>query len=266
MPVLLDDDFEHGLAAVGAAAPWEIRPTCAGPLGDGVLRHSAAGLEVEPAAVDPGTGTPAFTRTGDPEPPTAFIRWMAVVRPGAERPDFPADGVPLHGTAELSVSVFRSPTHSADADDSRDDLRYAAGGLCAFDRPSGLVFDIALGERWVHAVYERLPKPGSGHRAFSYAVPVAEVRPGDFHRCAIVYDRAAGAVSWIVDGRPVLRVAELGRTTLAEEHLLWEIPGESAPVVPEGLGFGLATMAGAALGQGAALRVRRFTVATDAVR
>ena len=46
--------------------------------------------------------------------------------------------------------------------------------------------------------------------AFSFAVPVLTRRPSDRHRLAIAYDRAAGVVRWLADGKEVYRVDTLG--------------------------------------------------------
>jgi hypothetical protein len=263
MDTLFHDDFRGGLRGEGPDAAWQIRTTAYGPGGDGTVRGHPDRVEIAPVGRHPATGEPAFTPLGDPEPPTAFIRWMAVVRtPGAEH--FETDGIStLTSTAELAVRVSGAEAPDGAAAASINDLRAGAGGLIAYERPSGLVFDLALGRRWIHAVYERLPLPGTDYRAYSYAVPVALVRPDAFHRCSISLNPAEGAVTWIVDGEAVLRVDEIGSTRFDDEHLLWERPGRPETVRPQRLGFGLATMASAARGQGVRLGVRRFAVAAE---
>jgi Family of unknown function (DUF6081) len=49
--------------------------------------------------------------------------------------------------------------------------------------------------------------PYGEYAAFSYGIPILNRTPGDSHTVAVVYDRAAGAVSWMVDGDEEFRSA-----------------------------------------------------------
>ena len=265
---LFEDDFRDGLRSLGVDAPWELRGTTeALPHGDGVIGRTADGIAVVPTAVHPLTGEPAFARPTGPEPPSAFLRWTAAVRATSDAglAGFDAHrGEVLTGTAELAVSAYGTggaPADGAAADPARD-VQLGAGALLAFDRETGMVFDFAITGSAVYAVYERLPVAGAGHRAFSCAVPLADVRPGRFHRCALSLDRAAGTVRWTLDGQEVLTVAGIGRQVFHDSCLLWDIPGDERTVTPRQLGFGLSTFAAAPGGQGIRLAARRFGVTT----
>jgi hypothetical protein len=267
---LFQDDFRDGLRFEGGDPPWELRGAGSFPRGDGIVHRTADGFAVVPTDVHPLTGEPAFARPSGPEPPSALLRWTAALRAtaGSGVPGFDAEhGRRLTAQAELAVRAYGTrgaPADGAAADPARD-VALAAGVLLAFDRESGMVFDFALTGSAVYAIYERLPVAGRGHRAFSCAVPVAAVRPGRFHRCALTLDRSAATVSWTLDGTEVLTVANIGQQDFHDSCLMWDVPGREELVTPRQLAFGFSLFAAAPAGQGIRLDARHLRVTTEPV-
>ena len=94
------------------------------------------------------------------------------------------------------------------------------------DFESLMVFDFLITNETIYAIYERLPfgRPALGnYAAFTFNVPLVATSPAQTHHLEISYDRAAGAVRWIVDGRGAL----LGRSDRASprpavyDHRSW---------------------------------------------
>ncbi|MBT2383945.1 DUF6081 family protein [Streptomyces sp. ISL-11] len=246
--VLFDRDGRAGFRATGPDPDWQIRPIGPLPLGDAVVRTTAAGLVVQPEAIDPDTGTPAFAYAAGPGGPDDHLKWCALAARTASSGmpgfDAPATGG-LTGTAELSVRVFNAGRHPfGDAvTDPEADVRLGAGALLALDRETGLVFDFFLTNRRVYAVYERMRPPGADWAAFTYAVPVADRGPGRTHRLGITLDRAADTVHWTVDGGRALSAGRLGLPSLAREHLVIDHGGTPRRATPRQLTFGLGLFA-----------------------
>ncbi|MYS20713.1 hypothetical protein GA0115240_122415 [Streptomyces sp. DvalAA-14] len=264
---LFEDDFRQGLLCDGPARRWELRSVEDLPRGDGLVSGTADGLVVLPASRNATTGEPAFTRPADPAAKTEFLRWAAfadrttadggfgfAVRPGEV----------LSGTVEYAVRTYGTEHHPlGDAvTDHNADMRLGAGALISIDRETGLVFDFVQTNTAIHALYERLPRPGSDHATFSYGIPVGTREPDTFHTCTVSLDPGKGVVRWILDGREVLAVDRIGHKVLDPARLLWEAPGEERTAVPRQLNFGLSTFAGKVWGQGVRLAVRRLTVSS----
>jgi hypothetical protein len=94
-----------------------------------------------------------------------------------------------------------------------DDLRLAAGVFGLFDDVRGNAYSFALTNDRVYALYQRLPfnrTVSDNYAAFTYAVPVAERTPADFHRMAIIVKACCPAVSWLLEGKQVFRVKAPG--------------------------------------------------------
>jgi hypothetical protein len=87
------------------------------------------------------------------------------------------------------------------------------------------------------------------YAAFSYAVPLARRAPAGWHDLAISYDRAAGVVRWLIDGREAFAVDRLGRHLASREHLVLDHGGVEKDVAPAQLncGMGLFTLLDARL-------------------
>jgi len=109
----------------------------------------------------------------------------------------------------------------------RDDDLY--DGFVSFhlmDLAAGVAIDVFAGNRTVATVYARLPFPGAnaprselGPRYFSLFDEFRGVsEPGQLHRYALVYDRAAATLEWQMDGRTLKRessVPDMGASVIA---------------------------------------------------
>ncbi|MFI1381870.1 DUF6081 family protein [Embleya sp. NPDC020886] len=240
---LFDRPGSAGLRTTGPRPDWQIRPVGTLPLGDARVRTGDAGSVVEPPETTAG-GAPAFGYATGPGGADDHLKWCALVAHTASSglPGFDAPGGgELVGAAELAVRVFGAERHPfGDAvAEPQADPRLGAGALLALDRETGLVFDFFVSNRHIHAVYERLPRPGTGWAAFTYLVPVAERTPDLVRRLEIGLDRDAGTVRWSVDGEQVLSVARLGHLSLPRTHLVIDHGGTEESAVPRQLAFGL---------------------------
>lgn len=82
-------------------------------------------------------------------------------------------------------------------------------------------------------------RPALGNdAAFSYQSPLLKRRPQDEHKVDIAYDRAAGVVRWLVNGKERFRVDCLGRR-IDERVLTLDHGGEEQDVEPKHLDFGM---------------------------
>jgi hypothetical protein len=255
---LFHDEFRGGFSCEGTDATWELRPTETSAQGDGRAREGLDGLIIEPLAVNPETGEPAFAPPADPEVKLELLRWAAFTRhtaaSGVPGFDVPGQGV-LTVTTEISVRAFGS----AGFPGAHRGINLAAA-LITLDPESGLVFDFAFSNTDIYALYERLPRPGNTTESFSYAVPVARRAPEQFHTCSVAVDRKARSVHWVLDGEEVLTVSNPGETHLDRSHELWRGDGSRQAVDPAQLRVGLGMFAMAIRGQGTRMLLRRFTV------
>jgi hypothetical protein len=264
--VLFEDDFRSGFHHEGPDARWQLRPVGGLPAGDGRVAWSAEGLAGVPTGPCDETGRPCFAEVPDPGP-AAHLRWAALVARSSAH-GFPGfDAVP--GRVLVVEATLAAQAHGLDrhpygnaVTDPRSDVRLAAAALITLDRESGVVFDLMLTDGAVHAVYERLPRPGVEGAVFSYAVPVGRRHRRQEHDCRIAYDPGAGRVAWWVDGREVLAVDRLGRRDLDAGFLLHDDGGPDEPAAPRQLAVGLGLLADQVWGQGLRLAARRVTVGT----
>ncbi|TQM85050.1 hypothetical protein FHX81_7519 [Saccharothrix saharensis] len=264
--VAFQDDFSAGFRHEGPDARWRVRPSGALPAGDGVVRTSSDGVVVEPPGVDPVTGEPAFARPAT-DGPTEHIRWAAFAAStsAAGWSGFDvAPGSRFGATMAMSAQFFGLDKHDLGAGvDPDSDLRLGMAGMICVDLESGLVFDFVLTRRRVYALYERLPRPGLTHAAFSYAVPVAVREPDRFHDFEVRLDADRAVVRWRLDGADVLAVDRIGLRCLDPEYLKKDEEGPESEVLPRQLALGFGLFTDRLFGQGARLRARhaRVTVA-----
>ncbi|WP_199442829.1 DUF6081 family protein [Umezawaea beigongshangensis] len=259
---VFQDDFSTGFPE----PRWRLRPSGSLPAGDGVARTSAAGLVVEPPGVHPGTGDPAFAGTA-PGQPVEHIRWAAFAEhtssAGVQGFDV-RPGEVFAACVRMSAQFFGLDQHDlADCGvDPDSDLRLGMAGMICVDLESGLVFDFVLTRRRVYALYERLPRPGGTHAAFSYAVPVAAREPGRLHDLVVRLDAAAGVVRWRLDGTDVLAVERIGLRSLDPRYLKKNEDGPEEEILPRQLSLGLGVFTERSFGQGVRLRARHAAVTT----
>lgn len=92
---------------------------------------------------------------------------------------------------------------------SLDDVRLASGGFRVFEPQSGMNFAFHLTNNLVYAVYERNITI-AGISGFSYFIPVRPRTPKLLHRMKLIVDSHKKSVTWVLDGREVLKVDRVG--------------------------------------------------------
>ena len=241
---LFRGDFIDGFDAASGAGNWfHFR---ADPFvgNDGVETTSAHGLHV---------AAPEFTNTvGQESGPGSLaggvdhVKWLVYANHFTNGiPGFAAGvGRELAVEATVSARTFGTADHpfGAAVVDPEDDLRLASAALNGIDFESWMVFDIFLTNKQIYAFYERLPfgrgGPLGNYASFSYQVPLVERRPGDEHKLSIAYDRGAGTVRWLVDGKEHFRVDRIGRR-IDRNYLTLDHGGVEEDVEPKQLDFGM---------------------------
>ncbi|MDQ4031920.1 MAG: YceI family protein [Actinomycetota bacterium] len=252
---LFRDDFHDGFTTEGPDARWFYYGF--GPYvgDDGVVTASHQGLRVVSSGTNPASGKPAFVRSLAQEDDNGFglpgtldhVKWLAFTSHQASTGFNGFDAVPgevltceswmsgrVHGTAE---HPFGGAVTNPD-----DDMRLASVGMPLLDEETSTIFDFFLSNERIYVVYERLPfsrQQLGNYAAFVYQIPVASRSPHDRHHFEICYDRSAGAVWWLLDGREVYRVDRLGYRLESREHLLVDHGGEETLVHPRQLNCGM---------------------------
>ncbi|MET7690705.1 DUF6081 family protein [Streptomyces sp. NPDC005483] len=266
--VLFEDDFTQEWNTPDASARWEPRPLSWLPEGDGLVTTSPEGLSVVPTGRNPETGQPAFAQAPDGHDGSGHLRWAAFAVPesGDSRKGFPLpDAGEFRAEAALSAELYGTDRHpyGDDLDDPDATLKCGMAAMICVDMESGMVFDFALTNGRVWALYERLPRPGARHGTFSYAVPVSGRSPRAWHELAISVDARAGRARWLLDGDEVFAVSGVGLRLAADEHLARAEPGPEEQVTVGQLSLGLGLFADPVWGQGARLLAGRARVSTS---
>lgn len=252
---LLDEDFSDGFVTDGPGARWTYAAAGDYVADDGVVGTGRHGLRVLSSGINPATGTPAFVRTTGQQADGGLgqmdhLKWFAFAAHTSSGgfPGYDAEpGRVLSCEAWLTARTFGTEGHpyADDVDDPDRDPRLACATVNAVDPETSLVFDFLVTNRQVYALYERLAdRRGElgDYAAFSYVIPVGEREPAEHHHLAIAYDRAAGAVRWLVDGEERVRVDDLGARLRSRKHLAIDLGGEDQQVEPRQLWCGLGTL------------------------
>lgn len=201
---LFDEDFARGLALGGR---WRYVEAPGFVSDDGSVTATATGVSIAPAARNPTTGDPMFTKDADGF--AGHLKWMVFT---AEA--FPTGDGPLRIRFRAGARCFgldRQPYGSA-VQDPDADIRLGSATLNVLDFESGLVFDFWMNNAVIVPFYERLRPPGfpQDYQAFgSVGTPIPR-EPGSVHDLAIVVDAANGTVYWEIDGTVVASVDRLG--------------------------------------------------------
>ena len=253
-----EDDFAKGFSTQGPDAKWFY--FSAGPYvgDDGIESTSSNGLQVVSSGTNPRTGKPAFTRTLGQEGDVAgnpyglpggvdHVKWLVYANhlapsgiPGFEA----APGQELSGRMSISGRTFGTQAHpfGRAVKNPNDDLRLASTAFNSIDFESWMVFDFFITNERIYAFYERLPfgrTPEHNYAAFSYQIPLQERGdPGDTHDLRIAYDRSAGVVRWLVDGKEEFRVDQIGHR-IDRKFMTIDHGGVEETVEPRQLDFGM---------------------------
>ena len=222
------DTFKTGftVGAPGSSAKW-FYFAAGGFVGDdGIATTSPNGLSVRSS----GTfdGHPAFTKTVAQEQfsglPGGFdhVKWLVYMN------HFASTGVPgfdaLPGQQVVCQSTIGGRSFGNDqhpfgsaVTNPDNDPRLAAMAMNVIDLDTFMVFDMFFTNQGIYALYEHLPFARASfggtyneYAAFTYVIPVASRTPGDTHDLAVAYDKQAGVVRWLVDGKEKFRVDHIG--------------------------------------------------------
>lgn len=114
--------------------------------------------------------------------------------------------------AQLNVEL--QPFGSA-VKNPEEDCRLACYGLVSLDTDLLVTNDWLCTNDVIYALVERLPGVGSTYASYTYAIPVFKRSPcqdplKDVHTFELCYDRAKGTMTWILDGRKVLKISQFG--------------------------------------------------------
>lgn len=147
----------------------------------------------------------------------------------------------------ISGACIGSEQHPFPAElvtDPEDDPRLGCSFMNMLDPTTLIVTDIAITNKSIWALYERLPfgQEFDFYRAFTSLRRIATRKsPDEVHNLAISYDREQGSVSWSVNGQTKYTVSNLGfLPTDPEAVVILDHGGVEKPVDPSSflVGFG----------------------------
>jgi hypothetical protein len=254
------DDFSSGFSVgpIGSSAKWFYFATPDGAFvgDDGNTFTAGPTLTVVPKGANSRTQLPAFSKTVAQEQTSGLpggldhVKWLVYMNhlSSSGVPGFDAPlGQKLVCQTTLGGFTLGTDDHpfGSAVVDPQDDLRLASFALNTIDFQTNMVFDVFYTNKRIYALYEHLPfgrasmgGPYGEYAAFTYAIPILTRVPGDFHTVAVVYDRAAGVVSWTVDGQEKFSVNNLG-FRIGRTNLLLDHGGTEESFIPTQLNCGM---------------------------
>jgi hypothetical protein len=253
------DTFRGGfnVGAPGSSAKWFYFGAPGFVADDGrTATGKGGGLLVVAKGQNPTTGLPAFTKTVAQEQqsglPGAFdhVKWLVYMNHFSSRgyPGFDAlPGKQLVCQSTIAGQTFGTAANpfGAAVANPDDDLRLASVAMNVIDFDTFMVFDVFFTNRHIYAFYEHLPfaraefgGPYDRYAAFSYAIPIASRSPGDVNTVAVAYDKAAGTVRWLVDGKTKFTVDRIG-FRIDRRFMLLDHGGTEEPFSPNQLDCGM---------------------------
>ncbi|MEU7422310.1 DUF6081 family protein [Streptomyces sp. NPDC048362] len=276
------DDFRGGFSSSGPDARWAFPTIGSFVTDDGRTSTSGDGLHLVSGGVNPATGEPAFTHTVGQENSDGsglpgnldHVKWLAFTNhtSSAGYQGFDAEpGRVLSCETWMSGRTYGTRAHpfGGRVTDPDDDLRLASVGMPVLDPETSMIFDFFVTNKRVYAFYERVPDNRAtlgDYSAFTYAVPVASTAAGRQHHFKISYDRSAGVVRWVLDGRVVFTVDRIGHRLPSRKYMMLDNGGTDMTAAPRQLscGMGLFTiMDGGRPGTSDASALIRLTNAPD---
>jgi hypothetical protein len=256
------DNFKSGftVGAPGSSAKWfyfaapGFAPGTLFVGDDGIATTDAMGLRVRAAGTV--NGHPAFTKTVAQEAESGFpggfdhVKWLVYMNHFASTgvPGFDAlPGQQLVCQSTIGGRSFGNEAHpfGAAVTNPNDDPRLAAIAMNVIDFDTFMVFDIFFTNERIYALYEHLPfargsfgGPYNEYAAFTYVVPIATRTAGDTRTVAVAYDKQAGVVRWLVDGKEKFRVDRIGYR-IDRQHMLLDHGGVDTLFSPNQLDCGM---------------------------
>lgn len=231
--ILFVDDFDAPFSVGTTTEKWSYFafPPFVG--NDGIETVSNGILTVRSKGVNGVTQEPAFTLTVPQETmPTDtpggvdHVKWLVYTNHLNTETNIPGykavDGKELVCETWLRGQTFGTAGNPFGAAAEPNDIRLANFALNGIDFETFMVFDFFITNAKIYAYYERLPfgrgGPLGNYAAFSYAVPVMDRTPSNFHHLEIAYDRENGVVRWLIDEKEVFKVTAIGKR-ISDEFL-----------------------------------------------
>jgi len=245
------DTFGSGLQMGTSTAKWFHfgTPTFTG--NNGTTSPLSNGLYIKSPGLNAQTGLPAFSMTVPPESATStnpgaldHVKWLIFMNNTASTGVSGFDAVPgqeLACSTRMIGQTFGTRFHPFGSKASATDYRLASFAMNTIDFESYMVFDFMFTNKRIYAIYERLPfgrTQTNNYAAFTFAIPLAARSTGTAHDVKIAYDRSAGVVRWILDGKEVYRVSQIGRR-LSRRYMVIDHGGVEQTVVPRQLNCGM---------------------------
>jgi len=205
---------------------------------------------VKSPGLNSSTQLPAFSLSVPQENvgvhPGAFdhVKWLVYMNHTASTNVSGFDAVPgqeLACSTRIIGQTFGTRFHPFGSKASATDYRLASFAMNTIDFESFMVFDFMFTNKRIYAIYERLPfarTQTNNYAAFTFAIPLAARSTGTAHDVKIAYDRSAGVVRWILDGKEVYRVSQIGRR-LSRRYMVIDHGGIEQTVVPRQLNCGM---------------------------
>jgi hypothetical protein len=252
--VIWSDDFSAGFSATGEQDKWAFVQGGGYTADDGALTLGGDSLRIVSSGVHPTTGEPAFVQTIPREEDNLsglpgsgdHAKWIVYANhkaaTGLQGFDAPPGKV-LSCEATVSGRTYGTAGHpfGAAVADPEDDLRLASAMLNTIDPETSTAFDFILTNKRLYAFYGRpnfARAQLGGYASFANTVPLLDRTPEDRHHVKIAYDRSAGAVRWLVDGKEALCVDRIGHR-LSRDSLNLDEGGKEVLVEPRQLSFGM---------------------------
>jgi hypothetical protein len=215
------DDFRGPFSVNTTNAKWFYFTYGSYVASDGHVSMGRHGLEVVAPGKNPATGSPTFTLTAGPHDPNIpgdidHPKWLAFMTHSSTAGYPGYDTVPGYVTsceAQLGGTIHGTSAHPLGSMVSPADPALAFTALVTADFETSMIFDFALTNDTIYALYERLPfsrTADNDYASFTHLIPVASRSPTDIHNLKISYDRSGKSVSWNVEGRKVFEVTRPG--------------------------------------------------------
>ena len=208
--VLFHDDFSQGfLEGKKTGSMWKVFKMGPVKADDGIVTVKDNVLHVVPKGVNHETGLPAFSGTASKGMmgKNDHMKWNcnAQYKSGRKSGVELVSGKTLVVEAVIGVNSFGMENHPFGSlvEDPKGDPRLGAGVLVTQDLPTMTIFDFFVTENQIFAVYERaeLLRLFKGRYAsFSFAVPIASHKKGDFNTLSLKFNKEKNTVQWYVDG------------------------------------------------------------------
>lgn len=216
------DDFKRDFKVNSADGKWNYFAFGSYIGNDGVASTSKPKGGVL-KVVSPGksaSGEPAFTLTAPPNGGVPgdieHVKWLvfANATSSAGYPGYDtAAGYVTSCEAAVGGRTYGTERQPFGKDESATDPNLAFVGAINGDFEKFMIFDFALTNDAVYALYERLPFGRSAdhnYASFTALTRVASRKIGDVHDLKVSYDRSARTVKWYVGGREVYSISRVG--------------------------------------------------------